>query len=109
VPDFNLGFPELLTLAVLAVLIFGPDKLPELARKAARVLRYFRGIANDTREQLREEFGDEVADFNPRELNPKTLARKVLTDPVVDDLIALKEGDDGVGLAQPIKVDTEAT
>ena len=49
--DFNMA--EIVVLAVLAVIIFGPEKLPELARKAARVLNYLRNIANDAQGRLR--------------------------------------------------------
>jgi sec-independent protein translocase protein TatB len=85
-PDFGINFSELLVLAIVAVLIFGPDKLPDVARKAARVMRYLRGIANDAREHVRDEFGDDVADFDPRGLHPKNLARSVLGAEAVDDL-----------------------
>ncbi|MDR1237427.1 MAG: twin-arginine translocase TatA/TatE family subunit [Propionibacteriaceae bacterium] len=78
--DFNLGFPELVTLAVLGVLIFGPDKLPELARKAGRVINYVRGIANNARAQIHQEM-PELGELNLAELNPKNLAMSVLTDP----------------------------
>jgi sec-independent protein translocase protein TatB len=78
--DFNIGFPELVTLAVLGVIIFGPDKLPELARKAGRVVNYVRGIANNARAQIQEEV-PELGELNLSELHPKNLAMSVLADP----------------------------
>ena len=39
---FDIGPAEFLLLLVLAVILFGPERLPELARKAARIVRYVR-------------------------------------------------------------------
>lgn len=38
----NLGFPELLVIAVVALLVFGPERLPELAQQAGRFISRFR-------------------------------------------------------------------
>jgi sec-independent protein translocase protein TatB len=77
----DINGPEILDVLGHAVIIFGPEKLPDLARKAARVLNYLRGIANDAQGRLREELGPEFADLNLANLNPKALAASVL-DPV---------------------------
>ncbi len=69
--DFNVS--EILVLGVLAVIIFGPEKLPEVARKAARVLNYLRNIANDAQGRLRQELGPEFADLELADLNPAGL------------------------------------
>src|SRR6187431_3246311 len=61
--DFNGG--EIVLLLVLAIVLFGPEKLPELARKSARLLHHFRRIANDARGQLHKHLGpDAAADLN---------------------------------------------
>lgn len=83
-PDFNAA--EILVLAVLAVIIFGPEKLPELARKTARVINYVRGIANDARGQLREQLGPEFDDIHLSDLNPRTLGTKLLGEDAARDL-----------------------
>ena len=36
---FDVGLPELAVLLIAAVFIFGPDKLPDLARQAGRMVR----------------------------------------------------------------------
>ena len=41
----DINGPEFLLLLVLAVILFGPERLPDLARKAARLLRYLRTVA----------------------------------------------------------------
>ncbi len=74
--DFNGS--EIVVLAVLAVIIFGPEKLPDLARKTARVFHYLRGIANDARGQLRAELGPEYADISLSDLNPRNMGQRLL-------------------------------
>jgi sec-independent protein translocase protein TatB len=80
--DFNLS--EIVVLAILAVIIFGPEKLPELARKTARVLNYLRNIANDAQGRLREELGPEFADLELT--NPRAMVQKHFFDPVQEQL-----------------------
>lgn len=86
--DFNMA--EIVILAVLAVIIFGPEKLPELARKAARVLNYVRNIANDAQGRLRQELGPEFADLELADLNPKALVSKHILNPVQSELEPIK-------------------
>lgn len=74
--DFNAG--EVVLLLVLAIVLFGPEKLPELARKAARLLHHFRRIANDAQGRLRQELGPEFADLQLSDLNPKAFVAKHL-------------------------------
>ncbi|BAK37307.1 Sec-independent protein translocase protein TatB [Microlunatus phosphovorus NM-1] len=86
---FDVGAPELLVLAVLAVILFGPEKLPEFARKAARVINYVRTMAGSAQQQLKDELGPEFSDVDVRDLNPKTFIQKHLLDdvePLVDDV-----------------------
>lgn len=42
----NIGFPELVVVGVLALLVFGPERLPELARNAAKLINRFRSEAS---------------------------------------------------------------
>lgn len=86
--DINPG--EILVLVVLAVIIFGPDKLPELARKLARVFNYLRGIANDARGQLREELGPEFADLHLSDLNPRSLGTRLLGEDATRELAEVR-------------------
>lgn len=67
-------------LAFFAVLMFGPEKLPGIARKAARVVRYLNTIANDAKGQLRAELGPEWDDVRLSDLNPKTFVQRHLLD-----------------------------
>ena len=50
-----IGFPEMLVIAVLALLIFGPRKLPELGRSLGKALAEFRRASTDIRLTIEEE------------------------------------------------------
>lgn len=82
--DFNAS--EIILLLVLAIVLFGPEKLPELARKTARVLHYVRRIANDAQGRLREELGPDYADLQLSDLNPKAFIAKHLGPDATDEL-----------------------
>lgn len=51
----NLGFPEVLFIFVLALLLFGPKKLPEIARQIGKALAEFKRASNEFQWQLQEE------------------------------------------------------
>jgi TatA/E family protein of Tat protein translocase len=52
---FGIGFQELLVILAIALLIFGPKRLPELARSLGRGLAEFRRASNELRDQFRAE------------------------------------------------------
>ncbi len=83
----DINGPEFVLLLVLAIILFGPERLPELARKAARVLRYVRTMAGTAQEQLSKELGPGYEDLDLRDLNPRTFVQKHLLDDV-DPIIA---------------------
>jgi TatA/E family protein of Tat protein translocase len=56
---FGLGFAEILVILVVALLVFGPDRLPELARSLGRGLAEFRRASNDLRRSVMEATSDE--------------------------------------------------
>jgi sec-independent protein translocase protein TatB len=73
---FGVGLPELAVIAFVAVLVFGPERLPDFARQAGRLVRQVRGFANQARDELREELGPEYADLDLRDLDPRTIVKK---------------------------------
>ena len=85
----DINGPEFLLLLVLAVILFGPERLPDLARKAARLLRYLRTVAGSAQQQLSKELGPEFENVDFRDLNPKAFVQKHLLDdiePVIADV-----------------------
>ena len=69
---------------VVAVLVFGPDRLPDLARQAGRMMRKARQFADAARDELREELGPEYADLELRDLDPRTIVRKHIIEAMND-------------------------
>jgi Tat protein translocase TatB subunit len=59
---FNLGSGELLAILALALVILGPDKLPEAVRTAGRVMRELRRISGGFQGQLRNALEDREVD-----------------------------------------------
>jgi sec-independent protein translocase protein TatB len=83
---FNIGPMEVLVLAVVGLVVLGPDRLPGLARDAARMLRTLRDMATGARQQLREELGPEFADVDLRSLNPRTAVQRAIFGDEMPDL-----------------------
>jgi sec-independent protein translocase protein TatB len=79
---FDLSIPKLLVLAVIALIVFGPNELPKIAGQAGRALRDLRRIAEGAKDDLREGLGPEFADFDIEDLNPKRFVQKHLFDDI---------------------------
>jgi sec-independent protein translocase protein TatB len=82
---FGVGLPEFAVIAFVAVLVFGPDKLPDLARQAGQLVRKARVLANNARDELRAELGPEYADLELRDLDPRTIVRRHIAEAMEDD------------------------
>ena len=78
-------------LLILGVVMFGPERIPPMARKAAKIIHFLRNIANDATSQLRNELGPEYKDLSIADLNPKTFIAKHLLGDLQEDLNEIKE------------------
>ncbi|WP_031479279.1 sec-independent translocase [Streptomyces bicolor] len=100
----DIGPLELVTLIVLAVLVFGPDKLPKLIQDATRTIRKIREFSESAKQDIRQELGPEFKDFEFEDLNPKTFIRKQLDN----DELGLKEIRNGFDLKKEMAEVTDA-
>jgi sec-independent protein translocase protein TatB len=77
---FDIGLPELLVIFVVAILVFGPDRLPDFARQAGRFVRQVRQFTQSARDDIRSELGPEFAEFELSDLDPRRAVRKYVQD-----------------------------
>jgi len=82
---FDIGIGEMIGLAIVALLVFGPERLPKVAADAGRMLRQLRTMISGARDDLQESLGPEFKDLELSDLNPRSFVRKHLLDPVEDD------------------------
>nr|WP_223128628.1 preprotein translocase subunit TatA [Terrabacter sp. MAHUQ-38] len=83
----------MLLLGLLAILILGPERLPEYAAKFGRFVRQARTMADRAKQQLKDEMGPEFSDvdwraYDPRQYDPRKIVRDALAAPADDDDIA---------------------
>jgi sec-independent protein translocase protein TatA len=74
----NIGMPELIVIFTIALLIFGPRKLPELGRSLGRSLSEFKKASNELRSTLEEEI--RVEEQQQREAAAKPATPVVTAD-----------------------------
>ncbi len=73
---------EFLVIAVLAVILVGPERLPEYVRGLRTLVKRARAAVRDGQSALRAEFGDDVdwEQLDPRKYDPRKIVREALFD-----------------------------
>lgn len=76
---FDIGFWEIVVVAVVALLVVGPDEFPTLVRNIGGWLGKIRRFVSETRDDLEQEFrkADELKQLMEREANMATLHEQV--------------------------------
>ena len=87
---FDINGWELLLLGLFAILILGPERLPEYAAKFGKFVRQARSMADRARQQLKDEMGPEFSDvdwraYDPRQYDPRKIVRDALASPPDED------------------------
>ena len=86
---FDLDLPKLVFLGVVALIVFGPERLPGMAAQAGRALRDLRRMADGAKSELQENLGPEFSQFDLADINPKHFVRKHLLDEVTGDAVVI--------------------
>lgn len=66
----NLGFPEMMFIFFLALIIFGPKKLPEIGRQIGRALNEFKRASNEFKAQIESEINQLEVDTHRQTILP---------------------------------------
>jgi sec-independent protein translocase protein TatB len=74
----NLGLGEIALLAIVGLVIFGPERLPKAIKDAGRILRELRTMARGAATDLKAELGPEMADLDLRSLHPRRFVEQAL-------------------------------
>jgi sec-independent protein translocase protein TatB len=77
---FGMGWPEILMIGVVGVIVFGPDKLPEIAKQAGGFIRTLRRMAENAKNDLGREIGEDFSGLQLRDLDPRELVRRNILD-----------------------------
>ncbi|MFD7666942.1 sec-independent translocase [Streptomyces sp. NPDC059788] len=102
---FDIGPLELVALVILAVLIFGPDKLPKVISDVMSFVRKVRAFSDNAKEDIRSELGPEFKDFEFEDLKPKNFVRKHVLE---NDQYGLQEIRNGFDLKKEMAEVTDA-
>jgi sec-independent protein translocase protein TatB len=82
---FGLSGEKLLILGIIAVIVLGPERLPEYAKGLANIIKSIRRMAEGAKTQLKDELGPEYEDvdwrkLDPRQYDPRRIIREALTE-----------------------------
>ena len=105
---FDVNGWEFIIILVAALLVIGPERLPEYSAKLARMVKQVRGLADTAKVQLREQMGPDFDDvdwkqYDPRQYDPRRIVREALMDDGTDD------GQPGADLAGDLKGQSSVT
>ena len=109
---FDIGIGEILILAVLGLLIFGPERLPRAAADAAKMMRNVRAMASNARKDLADSAGVDLSDAKDalrdlRDLHPRNMVAGIFDDSDADETPKPKKSTDSS--AAPARFDPDAT
>jgi sec-independent protein translocase protein TatB len=93
---FGIDSEKLVILAIIAVVVLGPQRLPEYSRTLAKWARTARDYAKNAQSQLSEELGEEVdwRKLDPRQYDPRRIIREALLEDLTPAVATLPVGEE---------------
>ena len=84
----GLSIEKIMIIAVIAVVILGPQRLPYYASQLAKGVKWARGMIQNAQDRMREEMGEEFDEvdwkkLDPRQYDPRRIIREALVDEVL--------------------------
>jgi sec-independent protein translocase protein TatA len=67
----NIGVPGLILILIVALVIFGPNKLPEIGRAFGKSIREFKKATEGLADDFKEEIKEEIKEVKVEEVNLK--------------------------------------
>ena len=84
---FGLSGEKLLILGIIAVIVLGPERLPEYAKGLANIIKSLRRMANGAKSQMKDELGEDFEDLDWRKLDPRQYdPRRIIREALTEDL-----------------------
>jgi len=77
---FGMGWAEIGVILVVAMLVFGPERLPELAKQAGGFVRTVRQMVDNAKNDLGREIGQDLSGLQLRDLDPREAVRRTFLD-----------------------------
>ena len=93
----NLGFPEMLFILLLALLIFGPRKLPEIGRQLGKSLAEFKRASNEFKNQIEDEVRQLEIDEAAKKPDPPPEEENSIRPPMTPPAGTMASGSDSSG------------
>src|SRR3954462_422864 len=82
----GLTFEKLLLIAVLAVVLLGPDRLPKYAAQLGRLVKQFKAFTEGAEHRMREEMGPEFDEVDWKKLDPRQYdPRRIIREALIED------------------------
>lgn len=83
---FGLTADKLVLIAIIAVFVLGPERMPHYAAQLARLVKGVREMANGARDRMRDELGPDFDDLDWKKLDPRQYdPRRIIREALLDD------------------------